>query len=406
MSISAAWTIKQTENAAPLPPRGEQLAQEEQEVTVETLLSVSPAPPDPSSAVALSFRNLSQQRLGASSATKTSHSRREPGELALSTPETESPETLFLTAQQCLRGSFANIHRGEPFPIGPTAELARRIAVMMLTSALAQSTDRENEEAASYYLLQQAVASPCSVVDVALHSVHVCLFAVKVGIGLGYSLTQLTELALAALLHDVGMLQVPRTILEKPEKLTAEEYGVIKQHPLYGYEILKAVAAPWNWLAQIALQEHEREKGQGYPQGLTGDKIHPYAKVIGLVDVFDALTHPRSYRKILPPFEAVRTIIRMRAEEFSLPIIKAMVEQLSFFPVQSWVQLNSGEIGKVEHINRRSPLRPVVSIVYGPHKAALPSPKVVNLEQDSVLYIVKSLAADEVAEVRDEAVRG
>jgi HD-GYP domain-containing protein (c-di-GMP phosphodiesterase class II) len=277
---------------------------------------------------------------------------------------------------------------------------------MMLPPALSQSGDRETAEEASSYLLQQAVDSPCSSTDVALHSVHVCIFAVKVGIGLGYSVTQLAELALGALLHDVGMLRVPRSILEKSEKLTAEEHGVIKQHPLYGYEILKAVEAPWHWLAQIALQEHEREKGQGYPQGLTGDKIHPYAKVIGLVDVFDALTHTRSYRKILPPFEAVRMMIRLRAEEFSLPCIKALIEQISFFPVQSWVQLNSGEVGRVEHLNSRSPLRPIVSILYGPQRTALPSPKVVNLEQDSVLYIVKSLAADEVAEVSDEALRG
>jgi HD-GYP domain-containing protein (c-di-GMP phosphodiesterase class II) len=154
------------------------------------------------------------------------------------------------------------------------------------------------------------------------------------------------------------------------------------------------------------LQEHEREKGQGYPQGLTGDKIHPYAKIIGLADIFDALTHPRSYRKMLPPFEAVRTIIRIRAEEFSPAIIKVMVEQLSFFPAQSWVQLNSGEIGRVEHINRQSPLRPVVSIRYDSQREALPSPKMVNLEKDEVLYIVKSLSDHEVAELGDKAAHG
>jgi HD-GYP domain-containing protein (c-di-GMP phosphodiesterase class II) len=264
-----------------------------------------------------------------SSSTETSHSRRESGEPPLTVSWAESPVARYLAARHCLQEVLADIQKGERVRLGPIMEIARHIAIMMLPLVFSQSGDRETAEEASYYLLQQAVDSPCSSTDVALHSVHVCIFAVKVRIGLGYSVTQLAELALGVLLHDVGMLRVPRLILEKSEKLTAEEYGVIKQHPGYGYEILKAVEAPWNSLAQIALQENEREKGQGYPQELTGDKIHPYAKVIDMVDVFDARTHTRSYRKILPPFEAVRMIIRLRAEEFSLPWIKAMIEHSS-----------------------------------------------------------------------------
>lgn len=127
--------------------------------------------------------------------------------------------------------------------------------------------------------------------------------------GVNYSSKQLIELGITSILHDIGMVFIPQEIVEKNGKLTASELEKIRKHPYCTYKILQTLGEKYSWIAKVAYQEQEREDGRGYPRGLKGDEIHDYAKIIGVVDVYEALTHDRPQRMGYMPHEAVKLLL-------------------------------------------------------------------------------------------------
>jgi putative nucleotidyltransferase with HDIG domain len=136
------------------------------------------------------------------------------------------------------------------------------------------------------------------------HCERVANYAVAVAEALGLSEGELTTIRLGAYLHDVGKVKVPHEILNKPDRLTAEEFAIIQQHPVWGLELLAAIEFPWD-LKPIIRWHHEKYDGSGYPDGLGGDAIPLGAQIIGIVDVYDALTTTRSYRPAMKPEQAL-----------------------------------------------------------------------------------------------------
>jgi HD-GYP domain-containing protein (c-di-GMP phosphodiesterase class II) len=226
--------------------------------------------------------------------------------------------------------------------------------------------------------------------DLPSHMVNVAIFAVKIGQGIGYGEEDLRKLALAACLHDVGMVIVPRSILEKPGPLSPEELAIVHHHPKQGHQMLKALGAEFDWVATVALHQHEREDGSGYPQGLKGDAIHEYAKIIGLADLYESLTHVRPYQKRRVLFDAVKEVMSGNRHKFPNHILKGLIQGLSTFPMGSLVRLNSKEIARVIATNPAFPLRPVVEVITGPQGERLPAPRRVDLSQNSLVYITDS----------------
>ena len=230
--------------------------------------------------------------------------------------------------------------------------------------------------------------------DLPSHMVNVAIFAVKIGQGIGYGEEDLRKLALAACLHDVGMVIVPRSTLEKPGPLSPEELAIVHRHPKQGHQMLKALGAEFDWVATVALHQHEREDGSGYPQGLKGDAIHEYAKIIGLADLYESLTHVRPYQKRRVPFDAVKEVMSGNRRQFPNHILKGLIQGLSTFPMGSLVRLNSREIARVIATNPAFPLRPVVEVITGPQGERLPAPRRVDLSQNSLVYITDSATSD------------
>jgi HD-GYP domain-containing protein (c-di-GMP phosphodiesterase class II) len=226
--------------------------------------------------------------------------------------------------------------------------------------------------------------------------VNVSILATKLGMGIGYQREALIGLALAGLLHDVGMLQLPESLLSNPGKLSEEDRAQIKQHPEIGFQMLSKLGAQYAWLAQVTWQEHERWNGQGYPRGLKGDQIHEYARIIGIVDIFDALISPRPYRHRRLPHEAIRELLIAEKATFSSQIIKALIQQFSLFPLGTMVRLNTGEIGTVTQLNAQYPLRPVVTINHGADGSAMVSPKAIDLGTTTLVHIVEVAGSDAV----------
>ncbi|HHT9145210.1 MAG: HD-GYP domain-containing protein [Candidatus Brocadiaceae bacterium] len=233
--------------------------------------------------------------------------------------------------------------------------------------------------------------------DSNVHGINVAIFAIKIGEGLGYKRDQLVELGIAALIHDIGMCKIPDEVVNKEGVLTNEEYALIKKHPQFGYEIvLNSLGEKYKWLAEVVSQEQEREGGQGYPRGLLGNEIHEYAKVIGIVDVYEALSHPRPQRKRFLPYEATKVIVNSSKNMFPQKLIRALLTKLSCFPTGSYVVLNSKAIGRVVETNEAYPLRPVIEMLYDSMGKKLTEKKVVKLQDTPLLYITDSMFEEDL----------
>jgi len=209
------------------------------------------------------------------------------------------------------------------------------------------------------------------------HSVNVAVLAILTGINLGYSRVRLFHLGMAALLHDVGKTRIPVNVLNKPQALTDEEFTLIKKHPVYGYEIINDDPGLGKLCALVALQHHERYNGEGYPQGLSGKEIHHFAGIAGMVDMYDALTSDRIYRKAYPPYEAYEMISGAGNTLFDYQLIGAFLDNVAAYPAGTLVKLNTGEIGVVVETRKGFSLSPRVRILF----AASGEP---SLEQEEV----------------------
>lgn len=194
------------------------------------------------------------------------------------------------------------------------------------------------------------------------HSVNVGIYAAVLGMSLGLKRDQLIELGIGAMLHDIGKTQIEPKILDKPEGLSAEEFEEIKKHTTYGYEILREQPDIPLISAHCALQHHERVDGSGYPRGLTGNEIHNYGKIVGLVDVYDALVTTRSYRKAYLPHEAL-DIIFASSEQFDLQMMATFRDHIVIYPVGMMVTLTTGDKGVVVDVNSKHPHRPIVRVL-------------------------------------------
>jgi hypothetical protein len=192
--------------------------------------------------------------------------------------------------------------------------------------------------------------------------INVAVLGTKVGIGLGYYGEELHRLALTGLVHDIGLFTVPNTLISKSGRLTQEERALIEQHPEFGYRVIEQCGPDYHWLAQLIRQVHERFNGQGYPNRLKGREINEMALICGVVDVFDALVSERPYRRRLLPHLALKELLVAERATFPREILKALVEQLSMYPLGTIVRLTTGDVGVVAKVNSRYPLRPVVRV--------------------------------------------
>ena len=222
----------------------------------------------------------------------------------------------------------------------------------------------------------------------AFHQARVAVLALRIGAGLGYEPRRLGELGMAACLFDAGLWQVPEVVMRQADPLSAREQELYRAHPRLGAALLRRWTPPSDVIVDAVQQRHEREQGQGYPQGLRGPAIHPDAKIVGLADTYAMLTLPPPPRVGRPAHEAVREIVRSRHRAFDPVLIKAMLHETSLFPPGTLVRVSNGEIGRVIGLNRNQPLRPRIELL-GPPGAV---PRIVDLVESPFLYITNPIA--------------
>jgi len=191
------------------------------------------------------------------------------------------------------------------------------------------------------------------------HSVDVATMAMVIGKKHGLSEREVHEIGIAGLLHDIGKTKIPAKILNKPEKLTDEEFEIMKQHSLYGYKILKEKGDISDGILMGVLQHHEKLNGNGYPMGVPDEKIITYAKLLSIVDIYDALVTDRVYKKAFSPRDAVEMIMAM-TDELDINAMHSFLNSMILYPVGSTVKLSNGERARVVENNPQWILRPKV----------------------------------------------
>lgn len=191
------------------------------------------------------------------------------------------------------------------------------------------------------------------------HSVDVASISMIIAKQSGMSEKDVYQIGVAGLLHDLGKSEIPNEILNKPARLTEEEFALMKKHPVLGYNLLKEKPDITSEVLLGVLQHHEKTDGSGYPLGLNFERICPYARIIAVADIYDALVTERPYKKGFSPRDAVEMIMAMTAE-LDLNVIKVFLNSVILYPVESLVRLSNGEMARVVENNAGYPTRPKI----------------------------------------------
>ncbi len=192
-----------------------------------------------------------------------------------------------------------------------------------------------------------------------VHSLNVALICNIIGKWLHFTLEDQEVLTLCGLLHDIGKLMIPPSIIAKPARLTEEEFTTIKTHTIRGYNLLKGKSIDQR-IKNATLMHHERCDGSGYPYGFRANQIDPFAKIIAVVDVYDAMTSARVYRGPLCPFEVISIFETEGFTKYEPKYIMTFLEGIVQTYVNNTVRLSNGIEGQIVLINKLSLSKPIV----------------------------------------------
>ena len=235
------------------------------------------------------------------------------------------------------------------------------------------------------------------------NAINCAILATMVGRNMGMVKHKLLQLATAALLHDIGMLRLPQEIVDKKGKLAPEELKKIRTHPIHSYKIITRELKYPEEIGIAAMQHQERWDGAGYPRGVAGRNIILPARIIAVVDAFEAMVSERPYRGSMIGYAAMRAILSDNSRRFDPEVLKVFIRTMGIYPIGSIVLLSSGAIGRVIENNVDAPLKPVVKIMinergreYGGDNG-----EALDLFTEKNLFIAKAVDPKELTAARE-----
>lgn len=231
------------------------------------------------------------------------------------------------------------------------------------------------------------------------NAINSAVISTIIGMNANLPRHKLSFLAAGALLHDIGMLRVPREILDKRESLSQAELQQIKTHPLHSYRIIvKEIKLPEE-IGMTALQHQERWDGQGYPKGLKGKDIAMSARIVAIADAFEAMVSNRPYRDSMIGYTAMRTILSDNGRRFDPEVLKIFIRSLGIYPIGSIILLSDASIGRVIENHPDAPLRPRIRIMIDslgvPHLND--EGEILDLFDDRSVFIARAVNPKELA---------
>jgi HD-GYP domain-containing protein (c-di-GMP phosphodiesterase class II) len=282
------------------------------------------------------------------------------------------------------------------------------IDTMLEDVRLGESIDTEKARDLVVALADQVITNPDALVWLthlrsrdeytATHCINVCILALSFGRDLGLSDQQLHQLGMGALLHDIGKMQIPDEVLNKPGRLTKEEFEVIKGHPSHGHAMLVDDHQLDSHSLHIVLHHHERLDGNGYPNGMAGEDIPLLTRISSIVDVYDAITSDRCYHDGVAPAQALENLFKWSAGNFDVSLLEKFIKCLGIYPIGSVVRLNTKAVGVVVATDVDHRIKPIVLLAVDANgKAYLPR-RLVNLSSAVWEETDQTLTIEEVLE--------
>jgi len=214
-----------------------------------------------------------------------------------------------------------------------------------------------------------------------MHSVAVCALMVALARQLGIEESDVREAGMAGLLHDLGKALMPMDVLNKPGKLTDEEFKIIKSHPVEGHRLLVEANTTREIPLDVCLHHHEKMDGSGYPHRLKGEEITLFARMGAVCDVYDAITSNRPYKQGWDPAESIKKMTEWSNGHFDPKVFQAFVKCIGIYPTGALVRLSSGRLGVVLDQSARSLLTPQVKVFFSTKSQIYIPPEVVDLSR-------------------------
>lgn len=285
--------------------------------------------------------------------------------------ELERARVIQAKAKKAVIAMFQEARMGNALKVGEAVTLVDEISnsVTRNPSALLSLARLKNKDDYTY-----------------LHSVAVCALMIALGRTRGFAGDALRSLGMAGLLHDIGKIGIPEEVLNKPGRLTDEEFEIVRQHPGKGWEILTASSGVDEFALDVCRHHHERVDGKGYPDKLCGDALTEFARMGAVCDVYDAITSDRCYKNAWAPAVALRKMAEWKDGQFDEMIFQAFVKTVGIYPAGTLVKLRSGRLGVVTDQTDAGLLKPKVKVFFsGKAKGPIPQ-EIINLarSQDSI----------------------
>ncbi len=286
------------------------------------------------------------------------------------------PNDIYLSAKAYVLESIRRVEEIKRPDIKRGKELVKRIinSIAESSALLLLATDRRQEFSLS------------------AHSINVAILSLRLAQTLKYDLQKQVRVGIAALLHEIGVVLLPKAMIYQTGQVSPQ----VRQRPVYGAKLLREFCPKYDWLAETVGQVYEREDGSGFPLGLEGEGIRKEAKILGIVDAFEACIHYRPYRKASTGYQLLHELTRGQTESFSAYIVKALVRSFSFYPYNEYVVLNTGELGQVVEVNAGNLTRPIIKILYDRKGRPLDEPRETDLVQNPSLFITKAIPYHEL----------
>ena len=315
------------------------------------------------------------------------------GETAVSEEESEARVDAELSRAAQAQRETAPVPAAEEFARAAKICAQSKLAVtsMFQEARMGKAVDTANAQKLVEEINDSVSRNPGALISLArlktaddytyMHSVAVCALMIALSKQLGLSEQETRRAGIAGLLHDLGKALMPMEVLNKPGKLTDEEFAIIKKHPAEGHRLLLGNSGADEMMLDVVLHHHEKIDGTGYPKGLKGEEISLFAKMGAVCDVYDAITSNRPYKAGWPPSESLRKMAEWAKGHFDQRVFQAFVKSLGIYPIGSLVRLESGRLGLVIDQSEKSLLAPCVKVFYSTHAQARILPEIIDLSR-------------------------
>ena len=221
------------------------------------------------------------------------------------------------------------------------------------------------------------------------HIVNILFLSSFLGIKTGLNKSKMRDLGLACILCDVGVDEF-RKIIDKPITLTDGEYNLVRKHITISLRVAEEIGQVKDIVKDAIRMHHERVDGSGYPRGIESEKINPYAKIIGVVDTYEAITHNRPYRDGSNAHTAIKYLLDSLKNTFDYEVMKVLIDKMSMYPIGTIVKLDTDEIARVIGVTQGSPLKPIVMVIRDAYGTPLKGRKIIDLSTLGAPSIIDS----------------